>query len=249
MGHVLILGGTSEARALAECLEARPDLHATLSLAGRTHAPERFAIACRSGGFGGVAGLVDYLRDHAVTAVIDATHPFAAQMTRHAADACAQLNVPRLVFTRPPWRAEAGDQWTDVPDIKAAVGCLGHIRKNVFLTVGRLSLPAFCRAPQHFYLMRSIDEPDATMMPPDRKLILARGPFTQSDEMALMQNEKIDIVVTKNSGGSQTDAKLAAARALHLPVIIVNRPSLPESVVTYELAEAFAFVEHHGRAP
>ena len=247
--RVLILGGTTEASAIARALVVRPDLDAILSLAGRTEAPTRPPIAHRIGGFGGVEGLIAYLKSEAITGVIDATHPFAAQMTRHAAEACKALRIPRLIFTRPEWRAEEGDHWQSVSNIDAAVDALGASPKRVFLTVGRLSLSAFRRADAHSYLVRSIDQPAAHEMPRDTTLVLARGPFSIDDEIALMRAERIDVLVTKNSGGAQTDAKLAAARALRIPVIMVERPALPESRVTYNLEEALAFIENHGRAP
>lgn len=234
---------------MARVLVDRPDLDAILSLAGRTEAPVRPPIAHRIGGFGGVEGLIAYLKSEAITGVIDATHPFAAQMTRHVAEACKALAIPRLVFTRPEWRAEEGDHWQSVSDIEAAVDALGASPKRVFLTVGRLSLSAFRRADAHCYLVRSIDQPAAHEMPREIKLVLARGPFSVDDEIALMRAERIDVLVTKNSGGAKTDAKLAAARALRIPVIMVERPVLPESRVTYNLEEALAFIEHHGRAP
>lgn len=247
--RVLILGGTTEASALARVLVDRADLDVVLSLAGRTETPIRPPIAHRIGGFGGVAGLIEFLKSQTISGVIDATHPYAAQMTQHAAQACAALDIPRLIFTRPAWVPVKGDQWQSVRDVEAAVDALGASPKRVFLTVGRLSLAAFRRADGHSYLVRSIDQPDASEMPRDTKLILARGPFTVEDETQLMRAEHIDLLVTKNSGGAQTDAKLAAARALQIPVIMVERPALPESRVTYDLQEALAFIEDHGRAP
>ena len=247
--RVLILGGTTEASALARALVDRTDLNAVLSLAGRTEAPTPPPITHRIGGFGGVEGLIDYLNREAFSGVIDATHPFAAQMTRHAAEACAFLNLPRLVFTRPEWRETEGDRWHHVSDVHESVDALGREARRVFLTVGRLSLPAFREAPQHHYLIRSIDQPVASEMPLKNTLILARGPFSVADEIQLMRNERIDILVTKNSGGTQTDAKLEAARVLRIPVIIIERPGLPESRVTHNLEEALAFIETHGRAP
>jgi len=247
--RVLILGGTTEASALARVLAQRFDLDVVLSLAGRTETPARPPIPHRIGGFGGVDGLIDYLKSQSISGVIDATHPFAAQMTQHAAQACAVLDVPRLLFTRPAWAPVEGDQWQRVRDVDAAVHALGTKPKRVFLTVGRLSLAAFRRADSHSYLVRSIDQPNEIEMPRHVKLILARGPFSIDDEMRLMRAEHIELLVTKNSGGAQTDAKLAAARALQIPVIMVERPALPESHVTYDLQEALAFIEHHGRAP
>ena len=247
--RILILGGTTEANALARALAERIDLDVVLSLAGRTETPARPPIPHRIGGFGGVDGLIDYLTSQSIRGVIDATHPFAAQMTRHAADACDRLDIPRLIFTRPAWNPVEGDQWQSVNGVDAAVKALGEVPKRVFLTVGRLSLSAFRQAEHHFYLVRSIDQPDESEMPRAVTLILARGPFTIDEETRLMREERIDVLVTKNSGGAQTDAKLQAARALQIPVIMIERPPLPEAQVTYDLQNALAFVETHGRAP
>ena len=248
-GRVLILGGTSEAMALARALADRPEIDAVISLAGRTDHPVLPPIKHRIGGFGGVEGLVAYLERENIRAVIDATHPFAAQMTHNAALACERLGVPHLIFTRPAWCADDSDHWIKVRDTDAAVDALGEVPKKVFLTVGRLSLPAFRRAPQHHYLMRSIDAPDVTDCPPHTELILARGPFDVEAEQALMAAHCIEMVVTKNSGGHATDAKLAAARALHLPVIMIDRPTLPESDVIYDLEGVMAFIEAHRLTP
>jgi len=247
--RILILGGTSEAMALARALSARPEIDAVLSLAGRTGHPVLPPIAHRIGGFGGVEGLVTYLKDNAVAAVIDATHPFAAQMTRNAAQACETLGVPRLVFTRPAWQAGDGDHWINVADTEAAVDALGEAPRKVFLTVGRLSLPAFRRAPQHHYLMRSIDAPDLADRPPKLDLILARGPFDGAAERDLMTEHRVDVIVTKNSGGSATDAKLAAARDLGLPVIMIDRPIMPDSRIVYDLDNVMDFINTHRIAP
>ena len=247
--RILILGGTSEAMALARALAEQPEIDAIMSLAGRTGHPVRPPIAHRIGGFGGVDGLVAYLKENSVAALIDATHPFAAQMTWNAAEACNGLGVPRLVFTRPAWRPSDGDQWISVTDTEAAVDALGGLPRKVFLTVGRLSLPVFKRAPQHHYLMRSIDAPDEPDRPPQMELILARGPFDIRAEKGLMTTHGIDIVVTKNSGGSATDAKLAAARELGLPVIIIDRPTMPDSRVVYSLDDVMEFIEAHRPPP
>jgi precorrin-6A/cobalt-precorrin-6A reductase len=244
-GNILILGGTSEAMALSRALADRPEINAVMSLAGRTGHPVLPPIKHRIGGFGGVEGLVAYLESENIRAVIDATHPFAAQMTRNAALACERLGVPRMIYTRPAWTPSAEDCWISVRDTEAAIQALGQEPQKVFLTVGRLSLPAFRRAPQHHYLMRSIDAPDATDRPPHMELILARGPFDVKAEQALMVAYGIQIIVTKNSGGHATDAKLAAARALHRPVIMIDRPSLPESLVVHDLKDVMAFIEAH----
>ncbi|GLS18337.1 precorrin-6A reductase [Labrys miyagiensis] len=238
---ILILGGTTEAAALARLLAERPGIPAMLSLAGRTQNPAPPPIPHRIGGFGGVDGLSAFLNEHQVAAMVDATHPFAEQMSANAVAAAQRTSVPLLTLCRPAWRAEPGDDWTEVADAEAAAVALGAKPRRVFLTTGRLELPAFLAAPQHFYLVRSVDAPEE--LPPYARLILARGPFAEEDELALMQEEEIEVVVTKNSGGSATYGKIVAARRLGLPVILLKRPEVVEveSVATAE--EALAWIE------
>jgi len=232
---ILILGGTTEASAFARLLAARPDRPALISLAGRTLKPAQQPLPTRVGGFGGAAGLADFLAANGVRAVVDATHPFAEKISANAALACAETGTPLLVLRRRPWQAEPGDEWTEVEDAPAAALALGRKARRVFLTVGRLELPAFLAAPQHHYLIRTVDPPEA--LPPKAKLILERGPFVEAAETALLQKEKIEVIVTKNSGGEATYAKIAAARALHLPVILMRAPERP-SVACVDTAEA-----------
>jgi precorrin-6A/cobalt-precorrin-6A reductase len=246
--RLLILGGTTEASALVQHIAGRNDLDPILSLAGRTQNPVVPPIPFRTGGFGGVAGLKAYLTETKTDAVIDATHPFAAQMSAHAAEACRDLELPIAMFTRAPWRPVPGDRWLSAADMKAAATTLGDAPRRVFLTVGALQLPAFAVAPQHHYLVRAIDPPDVTALP-NHRLILARGPFTVEAETALMREAAIDALVTKNSGGKATAAKLAAARALSIEVIMVERPK-SEDVPTFEKLDAvMAWIEDHRPAP
>ncbi len=243
---ILILGGTTEAAALARLLAERPGIEAMISLAGRTQNPAARPIAHRIGGFGGVEGLCSFLHEHRVTALVDATHPFAERMSANAAEAARLAGVPLLALRRPAWRAEPGDQWTEVADADAAVAALGAEPRRVFLTTGRLELPAFLAAPRHFYLVRSVDAPEA--MPPRAKLILARGPFAEEDELALMRDERMDVVVTKNSGGTATYGKIAAARRLGLPVILLRRPEVAEVETVTTADEAMAWIEGKSQA-
>ncbi|HTJ64954.1 MAG TPA: cobalt-precorrin-6A reductase [Alphaproteobacteria bacterium] len=235
--RLLILGGTTEASALARAVDGWADLDPILSLAGRTQNPVIPPIPYRTGGFGGVDGLKTYLTDDKIDAVIDATHPFAAQMSANAAEACGALNIPLALFTRAAWRPVPGDRWIQVADMGAAARALGETPRRVFLTVGGLQLAAFADAPQHHYLVRTIDPPEAIAGLPDHRVILARGPFTVDDETVLMRDERIDLLVTKNSGGKATAAKLAAARALDIEVIMVERPKPPE-VEAFETLDA-----------
>ncbi len=247
----LILGGTSEATALCGALAVRADLRPTLSLAGRTAHPAPPAVPHRTGGFGGVAGLGAYLRAEAIAAVVDATHPFAARISAHAAAACAECGVPLVAFTRPPWRPGPGDRWTEVPDLGTAVAALGAEPRRALLTVGRLGLAAFRAAPQHHYLVRTIDPPDPADLPPDAAVVLDRGPFRLADEEALMRRERVDVLVTKNSGGAAAAPKLEAARALGVWVIAVARPPVAGGrEELFALGDVLAWIDAHaGGAP
>jgi precorrin-6A/cobalt-precorrin-6A reductase len=242
--RVLILGGTSQARALAARVAELPGTHAVLSLAGRTREPQAQPIATRIGGFGGIDGLCTYLRTERIERVIDATHPFAEQMSRHAAAACARLGIPLLMLTREAWKRQPGDNWTEVADLDEAPRALGDTARRVFLTVGRLGLGAFARAPQHFYLVRTIDPPEETAALPHHQLVLSRGPFTVQDEERLMRNAAIDVLVTKNSGGAATYAKVIAARHLGLPAIVIAPPSRPDVPVVHDIEAALRFLAH-----
>jgi precorrin-6A/cobalt-precorrin-6A reductase len=250
---ILILGGTTEASALAAALADRPGLAAVVSLAGRTSAPKPLAVPTRIGGFGGVAGLMRWLQKHGAGAVVDATHPYAAVMARHAAEACATLGIPFLALRRPPWRAQPGDRWTEVTDMAEAAQAIGPQPRRVFLTVGRLELDAFAAAPQHSYLVRTIEPLEDALALPRLTAIRDRGPFDAAAEEALMRREGIEVLVTKNSGGTATYGKIAAARALGLPVIVAARPHKPEVASVERPEEVLAWIaahlETHGRSP
>lgn len=205
----------------------------------------------RIGGFGGVEGLAAYLAAEEIGAVVDATHPFAAQMSGHAAQACRVAGVPLVALVRPEWSPGPGDRWTRVPDMARAVAAIGEAPRRVFLTVGRLELSAFAAAPQHAYLVRTIDPVGAIATPPNLVEIRHRPPFDEAAERALMEAERIEVLVTKNSGAAATAPKLAAARALGLPVIVVARPPRPEGVDAVATPrEALAWIERiHAGAP
>jgi len=223
---VLILGGSSEASVLANAITGDRRFDALLSLAGRTQMPMASPLPRRSGGFGGAQGLADYLTTERIDALVVAIHPFAAQMRRHAVAAARLRPTPLLIVDRPAWRALPDDRWTGVPDMKAAARALGETPRRVLLTVGRQDLAPFAAHGQHTYLVRSIDPPaDA---PAGAELILNRGPFTEPDERRLMETRGVEVLVTKNAGGDATAAKLAAARALGLDVVMVDRPPLPD---------------------
>jgi precorrin-6A/cobalt-precorrin-6A reductase len=181
--------------------------------------------------------------------VIDATHPFAARISANAAAACRATSTPLAVFTRPPWTREPGDRWIETPTIEAAVGALGLKRKIVFLTQGRLKLAAFARAPQHRYVVRAIDRPAQIDSLPDHTLILARGPFLLAEELELMRDEGVETLVTKNSGGRATYAKIEAARMLGVSVVIVQRPDPPEAETLHDLDSVMAWIAAQRSAP
>jgi precorrin-6A/cobalt-precorrin-6A reductase len=240
--RLLVLGGTTEGSSLCRRLAGEPAVDAILSLAGATAHPAPAPIPQRIGGFGGAAGLADYLRGENIDAVVDATHPFAARMSANAAKACRLNTTPLVVFTRPPWARERGDRWTEVATMDAAVAALGTARKTVFLTQGRLQLAAFARAPQHRYIVRAIDRPGEIDALPDCKLVLARGPFALADELRLMRTEEVATLVTKNSGGRATYPKIEAARALGIEVIMVERPPAPAAERLHDLDAVMAWI-------
>ncbi|MDT0608987.1 cobalt-precorrin-6A reductase [Streptomyces lancefieldiae] len=227
--HVLILGGTTEARRLAADLAARPGLRVTTSLAGRVTRPGSLAGEVRIGGFGGAEGLAAWLRDQDVDALVDATHPFAATITANAARAAAITETPAVILRRPGWQAGSGDHWHPVGSLAEAADLLPDLGRRVFLTTGRLGLAAFAHLTGLHFLARSVEPPEPPL-PPDTRVLLARGPFTVADETALLREHRIDVLVTKDSGGAATAAKLTAAGALDLPVVMVRRPPPPAGV-------------------
>ena len=230
---VLILGGTAEARALARAHVAA-GVPVVSSLAGRVRDPALPVGEVRIGGFGGASGLAAWVRAHQITAVVDATHPFASTMTAHAVDACAAVGVPLVVLRRPGWPPEPGWVWADsVPHAAALLPSLG---KRAFLTTGRTSLAAFADLDLEF-LVRCVDPPSGAL-PRRIRVLLSRGPFTVDGERALLREHAVDVLVTKDSGGSLTSAKLAAARAEGVQVLVVRRPPLPAGVDAVTTVEA-----------
>jgi precorrin-6A/cobalt-precorrin-6A reductase len=235
--RLLLLGGTAEARELAARLAGRPGLSLVSSLAGRVRDPRLPAGEVRVGGFGGLPGLVGWLQDERVDLVVDATHPYAARMQANAAAACDHLGLPRLRLARPGWRARDGDRWRWVGSLAEAATALPSLGTRVFLTTGRQGLAAFAGLERLWFLIRCVDRPSGPL-PPNREVLLARGPYERETERALMERFAVDVLATKDSGGSLTAAKLAAARDLRLPVLIVRRPPPPPgpSVATPEQA-------------
>jgi precorrin-6A/cobalt-precorrin-6A reductase len=221
--RVLILGGTSDASELATHLAARSDVTVISSLAGRVNQPRLPAGIVRVGGFGGVGGLISYLVDQNIEVVVDATHPFASKISGNAELACSNLSLPLIALDRPAWEPKEHDCWCAVPDAHAAASMVNHERNRVFLSIGRQELGAFSNCANAWFLVRTIDEPNEKL-PANSKLILRRGPFHLNDELQLLRNESIGLIVSKNSGGTATYSKIEAARALRIPVVMIDRP-------------------------
>jgi precorrin-6A/cobalt-precorrin-6A reductase len=249
--RVLILGGTTEASALAGLVAGDARFDGTLSLAGRTQLPRPTALATRVGGFGGSAGLARFLAEHSVEAVVDATHPYADQMSANAASACARQGVALATVVRTAWQAVPGDRWQIVPTSGSAAAALGSSPRRVFLALGRQDLAVFAAAPQHFYIARVIELPHAADLPPHLQVVQARGPFDVAGELALLREARIDVLVSRNSGGGATYAKIEAARELALPVVMIARPRKATGHVVSGAAEAFDWLQQrlHDSAP
>jgi len=246
--RVLILGGTTEANRLAAAVANDRRINAVLSYAGRTENPTPPPISWRVGGFGGIDGLVDYLRTEKIARVIDATHPFAAQMSAHAVAACARAGVSLLALKRPPWQRVPGDQWIEVDDVAAAAEALGTVPRRVFLGIGRQHLKIFAAHPQHSYLVRLIDPPRAPLPLSGAEVIVARGPFDLAGDRAMLTKHRIEIVVARNAGGDAASAKISAARELGLPVVMVRRPFIPAREKVETIAEVLRWLGH-GESP
>jgi precorrin-6A/cobalt-precorrin-6A reductase len=236
--RVLLLGGTAEARALAERLHPKVDIIS--SLAGRVSDPALPVGPVRIGGFGGVEGLRQWLRDNEITAVIDATHPFAATITANAAAACAGLDLPHLVLSRPPWDPAGATVVASDTEAAEIIANKGYSR--VFLTTGRSGVAAFSGSDAWF-LIRVVTAPDVGALPRNHELLLSRGPYDYDDERELLRSRGIEALVTKNSGGAMTRAKLEAASSLGADVLMIQRPALPDGVaVVSSVQDAVAWV-------
>ncbi|MFE1797949.1 cobalt-precorrin-6A reductase [Streptomyces sp. NPDC059517] len=227
--HVLILGGTTEARQLAGLLHGTPGLELTSSLAGRVASPRLPPGEVRVGGFGGAEGMAAWLREHAVDVLIDATHPFAGTISFNAASAAATAHVPLLALRRPGWTPVEGDDWHEAASLEEAALLLPGLGRRVFLTTGRMGLATFAHLDDLWFLVRSVDAPEPPC-PARMEVLLDRGPFTLDGERDLLRHHRIDALVTKDSGGTATAPKLTAAREAGVPVVVVRRPPTPEGV-------------------
>ncbi|SKB13529.1 Precorrin-6A reductase [Planktothrix sp. PCC 11201] len=244
--RVLILGGTTEAVAIATQINQIPGVEAIASLAGRTQQPvtQTNPVSFRIGGFGGIAGLANYLRQEHIDLVIDATHPFAAQISFNAAQAASECGIPRLMLIRPPWQEVLGDDWIEVDTNQLAAKTLPGLAERIFLTIGRQELPAYAHIKNIWFLMRMIDPPETDLPIPPGQLILQRGPFSLESERSLLQKYQIGAIVSKNSGGNATYAKIIAARELGLPVVMVKRPPVPEGETVTDVESVLSWVKN-----
>lgn len=242
--RLLILGGTGDARALVEAAAARfgDAVEITFSLAGRTNEPTLPAGSVRIGGFGGGTGLARYLAEHDVDLVIDATHPFAHRISANAVEACALAEVPRLALVRPPWELPSGGRWEEVDDIPGAADAVRRRAKRCFLTTGQKGLEVFAEIEDVFFLVRFLEPPAKSLPFRHYEVVVSRPPFTIASEMALMQENNIDTLVTKLAGGAATRAKIAAAIELDLPIIVVRRPPPPPGARVETVDEALDWI-------
>ncbi len=242
MKRLLILGGTGDAVELARQATTIPGLDVISSLAGRTSTPKKLVGAVRVGGFGGEAGLVEYLQAAQVDLLIDATHPFAANISWNVAGAARKVGIPWLMLIRPGWVKSGLDNWIEVENIAAAVAAIPARTERIFLSIGRQQLAPFASLGDKWCLMRSIDPPDSDILLPPGELLFDRGPFSLDRELTLLQDYQIQAIVSKNSGGDATYAKIIAARELGIPVIMVQRPIVPNGDIVSDVAGAIEWL-------
>ena len=241
--RLLLLGGTHEAVELARSIEADSRIEAVYSLAGRTRRPAPVPGTIRTGGFGGPDGLEAYLRGARITLLVDATHPYAESITAHAAIACERASVPRLVLHREPWSRADGDRWAEVADAKGAARALPALGRRALLAIGSRDLEPFLRIPGVRCIVRAVEPPSLALDASRHEVLLARGPFAVADERRLFQSRRIEVVVSKNSGGSAARAKIDAARELAIPVVMIARPPPPEGDRATTVASALSWIE------
>lgn len=238
---VLLLAGTGEAKDIARGL-AEAGIDAIASLAGATRTPKRLAIETRVGGFGGADGFAAYLREAGITAVLDATHPFASDMTNRSARICADLGLPYLLFLRPAWEPGPGDQWTMIDREEDAAA---HIKPGhtAFLGTGRQTLDRFANLKDVVVICRQIDPPTGPFPFPGGRFLVGRPPFPIEDEIALFRELGVDWLVVKNAGGARSRSKLDAAQRLGLPVLMIRRPTMPDVATVDTVEDAIAWAE------
>jgi precorrin-6A/cobalt-precorrin-6A reductase len=242
---LLLLGGTSEAARLAKELARMQGVAAVLSLAGRTNKAAPSPIPVRIGGFGGSDGLADYLQQEGFNIVVDATHPFAAQISNNAVAACAKANVPLLAIDRPQWERTDRDNWSTYATVEDAIAALPDAASTVFSALGRSSIALLCAKPQHRYVIRTVDPVAPPPELADAVIISARGPFRTEDDIALFREYRIACVLAKNSGGDAAYAKIEAARQLQLPVHMAARPAIAKRPAVATAEDALSWIAHH----
>ena len=242
MKRLLILGGTGDGVELASEATKISGVEVISSLAGRTIAPKSLVGAVRIGGFGGEAGLVEYLQAEQIDLLIDATHPFAANISWNAAGAARQVGIPWLMLIRPGWERLPGDDWIEVGSVEAAVVAIPASAGRIFLTIGRQQVALFAGLTGKWCLIRSIDLPDSSILLPPGEVLLDRGPFSLDQELQLLRDYRIDAIVSKNSGGDATYAKIIAARELGIPVVMVQRSIVPEGDVVTSVSGAIEWL-------
>jgi precorrin-6A/cobalt-precorrin-6A reductase len=241
--RILLLGGTTEASQMAATFAAQ-GLDAVFSYAGRTAVPVAQPLPTRVGGFGGVDGFESYLAAEKISHVVDATHPFAAGMSRNAHAACTRAAVPLIRLERPSWKADDGDDWTHLSCIEDIPTALPDDPARIFLAIGKQQIGLFAAKPQHHYLLRLVDQPNIALPLPDTTVVVARGPFDVAGDIALMRLHRINYIVAKNSGGQGARAKLDAARELGLPVLMAQRPLLPGDSIASTVDEVLRWLGH-----
>ena len=243
--NLLILGGTSEASSLAHLI-SKTEFNATISYAGRVERIRQQPIQKRIGGFGGADGLASYIISNGVTHLVDATHPFAAQISQNAILACQNTNISFAALTRPAWQKQKRDNWHLVPDIKAAAAVLDCNPKRVMLAIGRTHLDNFSKNPQHFYLVRLVDRTKELPAFPKQVIEVSRGPFTTDHDKSLLSKHEIDLIVAKNAGGNAAYAKIEAARQLDIKVIMIERPFIADRLTFYNPEEVVQWISVSG---
>ncbi len=243
--RVLILGGIGESWKLTALASTIPGLEVINSLAGRTRKPVMTSTPTRIGGFGGVSGLTNYLREQKIDLLIDATHPFASKISWNAAIASSALNIPRLMLVRPAWKKMEGDRWVEVESNEVAARVLPELASRIFLSIGRQELVSYTHLKNLWFLMRMVEPPQANTSVPPGKILTERGPFSLEEERSLLLKYEIEAILSKNSGGDATYAKIIAARELGIPVVMIQRPSLPEGEQVSDVESAVSWLRNY----
>ncbi len=246
--RLLLLGGTREAREIATALAGEAGITVVTSLAGRTRTPLRPPGALRVGGFGGIDGLVAWLREAEIDFVLDATHPFARRISAHVREACRRLRLPHLRLERPPWRAEEGDRWLEMPDLDAALTVLPRFGRRVFVNLGRQEVARLATCPECRFLLRVVEP--LPELPGNVEMVAGRPPYTVAGDRALLARCGIQALLVRNSGGQGAYPKLVAARQLGLPVVMIARPAplAGDHLVSAEAAIAAVLAHSRGRS-